>query len=313
MAIKIYLSPSNHGVNQNKCLRSGCYEDKHTRAMAESASLYLKASGFEVKIADDDKDIAERCREADEWETDLLVPIHTNAFSKASVRYLMFMFWADTAKTRKIFNAVAPELEAIYPEQKSSVFSVRKDLIEINTPKATTMYIEAGFHTNQIDVDNFIHNPEAIGKALAKGICNYYGVDFKDGVTTSQKPKEQIVVDGLWGCDCTRKSQKVYGTSIDGIISNQLYSCRSYLVNCMAVSWEFENVARGGSAFIKAVQRDLKAKGYYTGEIDGYCGKQTVIAIQKFLNAMGFDCGTPDGYMGVKTVKAWQAYINSRL
>ena len=42
------------------------------------------------------------------------------------------------------------------------------------------MYCELGFHTNQKDCDEFIHNPEMVGKALAKGICNYFGVKFKE-------------------------------------------------------------------------------------------------------------------------------------
>ena len=38
---KIYISPSNHETGQNKCLRSGCYEDKHTRPIAEVCKKYL--------------------------------------------------------------------------------------------------------------------------------------------------------------------------------------------------------------------------------------------------------------------------------
>ena len=86
---KVYLSPSNHGVNQNKCLKSGCYEDKHTRPIAEACAKYLKASGIEVKVAAANTSVnnGARSREANKFGADLYVPIHTNAASE-SARYL---------------------------------------------------------------------------------------------------------------------------------------------------------------------------------------------------------------------------------
>ena len=172
---RVYLSPSNHGVGQNKCLKSGCYEDKHTRPMAEACAKYLKAAGIEVKIAAASTGVLNgaRTKEADNWGADLYVPIHTNA-AGASARYLLFMFYADNSTYRKIFNAVAPKLEAIYPEHTTAHYSVRTDLYEIKSPKAKTLYCEMGFHTNKTDVEKFIHNADAIGKALAAGICEYF-------------------------------------------------------------------------------------------------------------------------------------------
>lgn len=174
---KVYLSPSNHGVNQNKCLRQGCYEDKHTRPIAEACAKHLKAAGIEVKVAAASTSVnnGARTREANSFGADLYVPIHTNA-AGASARYLMLMFWEDSQEYRKIFNAVAPYLEDIYPGKLKTHFDVRPELIEVKGPKAKTMYCELGFHTNQTDVDEFIHNSDKVGKALADGICNYFGV-----------------------------------------------------------------------------------------------------------------------------------------
>ncbi|MCI7304053.1 MAG: peptidoglycan-binding domain-containing protein, partial [Clostridiales Family XIII bacterium] len=99
-----------------------------------------------------------------------------------------------------------------------------------------------------------------------------------------------------------------------GIISFQPAGNKKYLANCYEVSWKFYNSGYdAGSALIKAIQRFLKEQGYYTGKIDGWCGKQTVIAMQKFLRAKGYYAGDIDGSMGPKTVKGWQRYINSRL
>ena len=164
MAKLIYLSPSNHGKNQNKCLRPDCYEDKHTRPIAEVCAKYLKNSGFDVIIGQTSQNMAKRCQEANSKGASLYVPIHTNASATESARYLLFMFYQDNAAYRAIYNAVAPFLEAIYPGGIKAQFSKRANLYEINRPSAKTIYCELGFHTNQTDVDSFIHDSESVGR-----------------------------------------------------------------------------------------------------------------------------------------------------
>ena len=178
MAKKVFLSPSDHGVGNNRCLHSGCYEDKHTKPIAEVCAKHLENSGIEVKIGTPNQTLSQRCNDSNNFGADLHVPIHTNAWSDPEMRYLMFMFYDDTAKYRKVFDTIAPELEAVYPGHGKSKFAVRKDLWEITKPYAVSIYCELGFHTNQKDCDEFIHDPEVVGAALAKGICKYLGVEY---------------------------------------------------------------------------------------------------------------------------------------
>ena len=117
----------------------------------------------------------------------------------------------------------------------------------------------------------------------------------------------KLSVDGEWGQTTTRKTQKVFGTVQDGIVSGQLKSCKQYLQGCLTSSWQFVSYSKNGSAMVKAIQRLVGVS------VDGKAGKATVKAMQKFLNNNGYDCGTVDGYMGKKTIMAWQNYINSRL
>lgn len=129
-----------------------------------------------------------------------------------------------------------------------------------------------------------------------------------------KKNTKTTVVDGSWGIDCTYKSQKVFGTTADGIVSYQPKSNKKYLANCYTGSWKFYSSGySAGSELIRAIQKMLKSAGYYAGDIDGWCGKQTVTAIQKFLKAKGLYSDSIDGSMGPNTVKGWQKYINSRV
>lgn len=133
--------------------------------------------------------------------------------------------------------------------------------------------------------------------------------------TTTQKPastsssstskpskSNKIDVDGEWGKSTTRAAQRVFCTTIDGIVSRQIAKYRSYMPNCLTSSWEFKSSGyHGGSALIKEIQRWVGASA------DGLCGPGTIKALQKKLGV------TADGYMGPNTVKAFQKYLNRYL
>lgn len=255
---KVFLSPSDHGVGKNVCLHSGCYEDKHTRPIALVCEKHLKRSGVAVMIGKAAQSLSQRCRDSDSFGADLHVPIHTNAWDP-DTRYLMFMFYADSEKHRKLFDAVAPALEAVYPGKKASVFKVRKDLAEITRPAATTLYCELGFHTNKTDCDRFIHRPEVVGKALAKGICNYLGVAFaEEGYSLPQ---------------FIREVQTACGAAVDGIAGPETLS-KTPTVSAS------KNPTH---PVVKAVQKRLHSLGYtVVGAADGIAGVKFTAAVTGF-------------------------------
>lgn len=305
--IKIYLSPSTHGKGANKCLHSGCYEDKHTRPIAESIKKNLERTGkFEVMIGDINKDIYERIKEAEAWGAVLYIPIHTNACGDKDVRYALFMSWRTDGKYAKLFNNILPYIDDVYDAK--IYHRQATNLIEINTPDIQTLYVEAGFHTNKTDCDKFIHDPDVFGEALAKGLCKHYGVSYKASTPApAPSAKDVLVVDGEWGKKTTLYLQKLLDCSVqDGIISNQLNKCKKYLPNAHKDSWEFEKKAEGGSVTIEKMQKVIGAT------VDGYAGEKTVEALQAFLKRKGYNPGAIDGIMGEKTVKALQKYINAQ-
>lgn len=328
MSLIFYHSPSNHGKGANRCLHEGCYEDKHTRPIAEATAKYLDSVGTKNFMADDESGVLDgtRTRESNAIGADLHLVYHTNAFRDASTRYLMVMCYRTDGEYRKIFECIKKHLAKVY--DGDIILVQRQDLVEINGPKAMTVYFELGFHTNKKDCDEFIHNPEPIGKAIAHGICDYYKIAFeeepkkedvkkeepkKEDVKKEEPKKKVVDEDELWGTETTRFTQKLFGTPQDGVVSNQLNSCKEFLPNMLSTSWEFENIAKGGSAVIKALQDWLKDKGYYTGKVDGYAGELTIVALQKFLASLGFYTGKVDGVAGPKTVASWQRYLNLKL
>lgn len=307
MSKTIYLSPSNHGVKQNKCKIAGCYEDKHTRPIADETAKHLKYNGFNVIVADANRSVIGRCNDANKLGVDLYVPIHTNASSSSSARYLLFMAYNTTGKYDTLFDCVKSYMKDIY--DGNIVLQKRRNLIEINTPKAMSFYCEMGFHTNLNDCNNFIHEPEKIGKALAQGICKYFGVAFKDYTAKKTTAKKVVTEDGVWGVNTTKYTQKLLKTTVDGVVSGQRTSCKKYLPAANTKSWEFKIFGKG-SAMIKSLQKFLKLEKCYAGKIDGLAGKNTVTALQKFLKAEKLYTGKIDGIMGYATVVALQKFLN---
>lgn len=121
---------------------------------------------------------------------------------------------------------------------------------------------------------------------------------------TPPQKEEKLKVDGRWGVNTTKETQRYLKTIVDGIVSRQPTSNRKYLKNAFTDSWQFTSNYKGGSAMIKALQRLIGAK------VDGFFGKESVKALQRFLNKHGFNLKV-DGYMGPDTVCAWQKYLNA--
>lgn len=126
--------------------------------------------------------------------------------------------------------------------------------------------------------------------------------------TTTTKPSSstsssaKISVDGEWGRATTRAAQRVFSTSIDGIVSRQIAKYKKYMPNCLTSSWEFKTSGyHGGSQLIKAIQKWCGA------EQDGLVGPST---IKKFQRKLGVKA---DGYIGGQTVTAFQKYLNKYL
>lgn len=100
--------------------------------------------------------------------------------------------------------------------------------------------------------------------------CTYGGAAPKEESTV-----KAISVDGVWGPELTRRLQEIFGTGVDGKISNQPISNKKYCTGITAAEWS--NHLSGGSALIKAIQK-------WSGvTADGYIGPQTIRAMQRKL------------------------------
>ena len=74
-----------------------------------------------------------------------------------------------------IFKYLAP----LTPGKSAEYIKEGRNLYEVKVPSAPTAYLECGFHSNTEEAKWLLDNIEAVGEAIAHGICDYYHVEWK--------------------------------------------------------------------------------------------------------------------------------------
>ena len=143
----------------------------------------------------------------------------------------------------------------------------------------------------------FIYNPAVSDDTVVSGSTS---------TSNTTKPSSvKLDVDGKWGRTTTSRLQQIFGTPIDGEVSNQLAKFRD--MNPGLVSgWDWQDKPNGkGSVLIKAMQ---KWAGMPASERDGVFGPATCKAFQKKLGTF------VDGEVSCPSqmVKALQKWANSQ-
>ena len=135
---------------------------------------------------------------------------------------------------------------------------------------------------------------------------NYYYGEIEENTPAEETSKEEtkkhiIEVDGKWGKDTTKKAQEVFGTTVDGIVSNQRIEYKSQNPG-LVQSFEWKSNPSGYSELIKAIQKMVGAT------VDGYIGPKTIKAMQEYFGTKQDGCiSNPSD-----VVRAFQKWLNKQ-
>ena len=203
-----------HGVSLDGSWDSGCaYKSggkQYTEAalmlpITKSAVKYLRSSGVKV-ITDADhgnnKNMIEDVRWANRVGAALYVSIHCD-YSGAPKGVMPLYVSGSGKKLAKALNSAIKKDVGM----KSRGVQRRTDLWELNGTDMPACILETG--SIKGDLATLRDHPDKYGKAIAKGVCGYLGVPFKDG---KKKPSKEIYrVRKTWKDE---KSQKGAFTSL---------------------------------------------------------------------------------------------------
>lgn len=301
---------AGHGAGDPGACGNGYQEAERVRALAARIAAY---GGSNVTVGD-----TSRNWYADNGISSLNIPkdwqiieLHMDS-AAASARgghvIIKSGFTADAYD-----NALANLVGSILPG-RSNLIVGRSDLANPKRAAAKGYgyrLVEFGFISNATDVSIFNSRMDDLAKGIVEAFHNTASSAPSVPVASTPSGSEVLEEDGSFGPASVRRSQQYYGTVVDAVVSYQPASNQKYLCAVYTGCWRFMESGYGqGSDMIRSMQTDLKGRGYYKGNVDGWCGKQTVIALQMFLRDQGYYTGAIDGSMGPQTVTAWQKFLN---
>lgn len=174
MSKKIYVSPSSQ--NANIYATGGTNEKEQCQKIAKYCVAYLKKAGFNVKCTYNDN-MYERVKESNAFGADIHLTIHTNATVKHNVTGgTQILLHNLKGERKKIGQAVLDSLKDITPGKSAEKLIAKPEFYEIRKTNCITVFCECEFHDTKQGSDFIIKNTKKLGEAIAKGICNYYGV-----------------------------------------------------------------------------------------------------------------------------------------
>lgn len=272
------------------------------------ARAALEYDGVEIMRTDDSSgkthiSIKNRTKKANNWGADFYLDIHHNAGIKGGTGGGVVAFSKKKDATGKKYR------DAIY----SAVIAAGKlrgnranPLVEKNYStmvncKAPAVLIEYGFMDSRTDYP--VISTDEYARKVAYATME--GIAKVKGLKKIEEKTNKLEVDGKWGKATTTRLQEIFGTTIDGKVSNQIKKYEDKNPG-LTSGWEWEDKPNGkGSQLIKAMQ---KWAGMPSSDRDGEIGPKTNEAFQKKL-------GTKvDGYVSYPSnmVKALQRWANEQ-
>ena len=119
----------------------------------------------------------------------------------------------------------------------------------------------------------------------------------------------KIAVDGICGHETVKAWQRSMGTTVDGVLSDQLWPHDQFRASVTAIEHyilDYQDWGYQGSSLVRAFQRVMGV------DADGDWGYNTTCALQRKLRAWGYYKGDIDGDFGPHSVESLQRSINDK-
>lgn len=235
--------------------------------ITKAAVKYLRASGVTV-ISDADtnnnKNMIADVAWANKEKVAIYVSIHCDYYKAPSGTLPLYVSAKGKVLATTINNAVVSGMG-----MKTRGVTKRTDLYELNRTDMPACIFETG--SIKADITK-LKESDKYGKCIAKGICNYLGVAFKESATpTTTKPYEPT-------------------TPYTGALP----------------SITVQNGSKGANA--KALQTFLNWCINAKLDVDGIIGEKSVAAIKNYQKQYGLDV---DGIFGVKSLAKANEIVNA--
>lgn len=261
---KVYLD-LGHGGSDSGAVGNGLMEKTVNLNVGLYVMKYLQASGITYKAcrtADNTVDLMQRCIDANKWGADLFVSIHHNAGGGVGFEVYHSIY---RGKGTVFAEFLAEEYKSIGQVPHGSGTMSRKgsngDYYCVIRETSMPAVISEFGYIDSADVNKFNTDAKqkAEAKAIAKAICRYFGVTFRDIDAPAPTPPAN------------------YGTFYR--VQVGAYSVKS---NADKLQAELKN--KGIDCFVKQIN------GLYKVQCGAYSVRANADAMANRLKSLGYSC-----------------------
>ena len=174
---KVYLNPSN----EKSEFVIGGSEEYYMNTIADAMVPYLKGSGIEVTRSKPGDPLTKSIEESNEGNYDLYIGLGSFAspyFSTGAQQGSTVLYYDDNENGKKAAEIIADNFRSIYPRPNLVSTLSNLTLSELKETKAPSVLVEAGYNNNTLDAYWIRDNSNAIGRIIALGVSQYFGIPF---------------------------------------------------------------------------------------------------------------------------------------
>lgn len=172
MIKSVYISPSTQENNVGVCGYGT--EEIRMNQVADVVEKVLKRHGVTVYRNKPEWTLQKVVKDSNSKRPSLHFAIHSNA---GGGRGGEIFAYSPGGEGEKAARAIYSELEPITPTADRGV-RFGSELYELRKTYAPAVLVEIAFHDDAEDAKWIIANIEKIGTALAKGVLNYFDIEF---------------------------------------------------------------------------------------------------------------------------------------
>lgn len=191
---KIYLSPSTQ--ESNPYITGSGSEEYNMNLLADALEPYLLSNAIRWVRNTPQMTAAGSIRQANAiGGFDFYLALHSNASgpgSEGQNRGVIVFYYPTSVRGQEAAEGFAARLREVYPLPDRVYTRATTSLGEVRQPAAPANLIEIGYHDNYADALWIESNRDAIARALAKGLTDYFGLPFIEPIA----PRSGVVSTG---------------------------------------------------------------------------------------------------------------------
>lgn len=173
--MKAYISPS---TQEHNITALGNTEENIMHKVTDALMPMLKEVGIDALRGQKTDSLAQMVRESNLFNADIHVAIHSNAHDGKS-RGCEVFHYPNSKDGKRLAESIYKYIEPLTPTADRGI-KTSNSYYELKETDAPAVIVEVDFHDTYEGakwIDDNIYN---IAEAIAKGICEYLGVSFKE-------------------------------------------------------------------------------------------------------------------------------------